>query len=416
MGIKIFDSSLQTVFMQFLTLDRELVPFISDTYYEYVKYIPLFIIMFVLAFLLTPLIGQLANHFGITDDPSGVRKVKWNKHDNPERHIHKNPTPYFGGLAVLIPLLIIIPIIFKMQGDLVFLYAGIIILTISGYIDDKYNMPAKYQLIIQLAAATLLALTTKDLGILKIPFDGTIDLAWLTHSFDIFGIPASLSLPGDIILILWTVFFINAVKWVAGLDALLEGNMIIAYTLMFVLGVRTGDLISTVMSIMLVGGIFGFTIYNFPPAKIFSGSAGKTTYGYIAAALALFGGSKTLTSFTILLLPIMDAIYVIIKRQIKHKPKNPLQVLRMNDTTHLHHELLKLDLDAKQILFIEGGITLIIGSLAVLTAEAYNLFIIMFGVTLITILFTVVSFLTKKGIKKKGKQKKEESPESKYSY
>lgn len=407
---------LTTIFTKFLVLERDLIYFVPDQYYDYLKYLPVLLVFFLLAFLLTPLIGYLATKYDVMDKPAEERSTGWNKFDNPSRHIHKTKVPYFGGLSILIPMIIFIPVVFTLAGDLIFIYIGIILLTLSGFLDDKYNLPSTVQFGFQFLAALLLAFSTKDIDIVKIPFDGTISLDWLHLNFDIFSLQASLSLPGDLLLIVWTIFFINAVKWVAGVDALMEGNLIIAFALIYILGIRTGDPVSTIISLMMVGGLLGFIIYNYPPAKIFSGSTGKTTFGYLAAALSLFNGTKSATSYAILLLPVIDALFVIGKRYFQHKPKNLLDLLRMNGTDHLHHRLLEMNLPVKLIVLLEMSVTLLVGSLAILSTEAYRFFVVAFSVFIVTLLVTLVHLFSVKKKDKPGRKEKEETPESKYSY
>jgi UDP-N-acetylmuramyl pentapeptide phosphotransferase/UDP-N-acetylglucosamine-1-phosphate transferase len=114
----------------------------------------------------------------------------------------------------------------------------------------------------------------------------------------------------------------------------------------------------------------------------------------------------------ILGLPLLDAIYVLIRRILVHKPKSFGELMKINDTTHFHHQLLKLNLSRRQILLVEGGIALIIGSIAIATTGAMRFFGLILALTIIVIL---IVFINLKANKKELK-KKEETPESKYSY
>jgi len=412
------DSTITNVFLQFFLLDKSTFSFIPDNYFDYLKYAPLFLVAFIAAFLLTPLIGYLATKWNIIDKTTNERetakKNTWNKFDNPKRHIHKNTAPYFGGLAVIIPLIIITFLTLKLTPSLIFLLIAMGVITISGILDDTKNMPSTAQLAMQIIAAIIIALMPIDLGIIKIPFDGVINLNMMSWQGVLLGAQISFSFPGDIILIAWIILCINAVKWVGGLDGLVEGNMIIAFLLIFVLAVTQANIVVIIMSIALVGGISGFLPFNSHPAKIFTGATGKTMYGFLLATFAFFNDTKLATTLLILLLPIVDSLFVITYRIIKYKPKNLLAVLRMNDTNHLHHKLLEAGFSHKQVLHIEQAFMLFLGGLAVLSTGAYRYFLI------IAAAFTLVAGLAGLHIytnyKKKQNVDKKESPESKYSY
>ena len=107
----------------------------------------------------------------------------------------------------------------------------------------------------------------------------------------------------------------------------------------------------------------------------------------------------------------MDASYVIFYRYITYKPKNIVDLMKINDTSHIHHQLLKLNLSSRQILLLETSISLLIGSLAILSTGAFRYFALIFGLS------TVIVFIVFVNYKAHRKEKqKEESPESKYSY
>jgi UDP-GlcNAc:undecaprenyl-phosphate/decaprenyl-phosphate GlcNAc-1-phosphate transferase len=113
----------------------------------------------------------------------------------------------------------------------------------------------------------------------------------------------------------------------------------------------------------------------------------------------------------LLALPIIDALYVIVYRYITYKPKNPIELMRINDTSHLHHRLIKLNFSGKQILLIETSISLLVGSFAILSTGALRYFALIFGIA------AVIAFIVFINYKAHRKEKvKEQSPESKYSY
>lgn len=391
---------------------------IPAVYYNYIQFIPLFLIGLIISLLLTPIIGHTAGKFKILDLPADQRDQtkKLNKHDDPTRHIHTQPVPFLGGLAVIIPLIIIMSLFLKLSPITIPIIIGLSIITISGILDDKYNIPPTFQMFSQILAALVIVFSQIDITFINNPFNGYFNLNWATYTFNILNTPLSLVFPGDILIIPWIILFINALKWVGGSDGLIETNSLIAFVLLFVLGIRNESAVIATISITTAGLILGTLYYNFPPAKIFTGSTGKTAYGFLIATLALVNGAKFATTLIILAIPIIDALITLYLRYIKYKPKNPIELLRINDKSHLHHHLLELGLNNRQILLVESSLALLVGTVAILTTGAMKLVALISVITLITI---ILSYIRIKSAQKKNippKVIEEESPESKYSY
>lgn len=390
--------------------------FLPDEYTKYFIYAPYFILSFLATLLLTPILGYLAKKFDITDKPAKERKAKWNKFDNPDRHIHSRSTPYLGGLAVLLPVIAIAIFSLDRNSQLIALTLGMSILCLSGFIDDLFNMPAKFQLLAQTTAATITASSLINFSYISNPLGGIINLEQFVWNYGILTIPQQFVFPGDLILIILIIFSINAVKAVGGSDALLEGNMVIAFLLLYIVGIRTGSDFATILSIATVGSMVAFLFFNFPPAKIFTGSTGKSVYGYLAITIAVINDTKFATLMMLLLLPLVDYGFVLFKRLLIHRPKNPLELLKINDTNHLHHQLMKLNLSQRQLLFVELSITLLIGCIAILTTGALNFFFLILIVLLLIVVLTAIHIVTNRKEKKKKDDSEPSSPESRYSY
>lgn len=405
-----------TVQLQNLLLNHEAFSFIPDLYFKYLQFLPLIAISFLAALLLTPIVGHTAKKFRIVDNPSSKRKKQLNKYDNAQRHIHKKATPILGGLAVIVPFLLFLGMFFELNQTIVALLLSTSILLLAGVFDDIYNLPATFQFGAQILASLIIALAVTDLTVINNPFGGEINLNLAQATFSISNIHLSLILPGDLFIIPWILLCINALKWVSGTDGLLEGNIIIAFLLIAILGVRTQSAEIVALSTFLAGGVMGFLIFNFPPAKIFSASVGKTIYGFLLAVLAIMGGSKIATTILIIALPLVDALFVIIRRYITYKPKNLIELMRINGREHLHHQLLKMGFSPRRILLIEASITLFFGSIAVLTTGAVKFFLLVFALFLLALLILYINYSANKEKKPQGETEQEDSPESKYRY
>ncbi len=382
--------------------------FQGSVYAKYIQYWPILLIGMVLALILTPIIGHIATKYDITYKPGVKRKDK--EFENEQKAVHEGVTPALGGLALTIPALIAILVFFRLDSFTLPLVLALSILIIGTALDDIFNLPAKIQFGYQLLAASIIAFSAinlTNLSLFNLPLDSYV---W---NFSILGLQQSLALPGDILLIFWILVCINAVKWTAGSPGIIEANSLIIFALIFVIAIRSTSLFSGTLSILMAGGLLVFLIFAFPPQKIMTGSSGKTIYGLLICVLALIADSKFSTTIMLLALPVIDFAYVIIKRFIIYKPKNLIELIRISDTNHIHHQLLKLNLNRKQVVLIETAITLFLGSFAVLSTGALRFFAIILALAL-CIAFIV--YINIRASQRKFTDKKGESPESKYSY
>lgn len=413
-----------TEILHLLILDSFGSDFMGEQYYNYFKYFPIFILFFLVSFLLTPIVGKFATKYGILNATKEVDTNRLNKHENRERRINPNRVPLLGGLSVVLPLYLAIPLFFGINQLTLPMLIALTIIIIYGVIDDAYNIPGTAQFIIQFVTASIVAFFIADLQVIKIPFDGVLDVNWNSWSNQIGDYSLLFTFPGDLIIIFWIMVCMNAVKWSNGLDALMESNMIVAFLMLFIIGTRTELLPVLVISAILCSGITAFTYYNLPPAKIFSSATGSLAYGFMIATLSIPNQSKFATTIIILLLPLTDFVFVLIKRLFIYRPRTvtqffltPIRLMRMADTNHLHHQLLKLKLTNYQIVGIETVFTLTVGSLAVLSAEAYRFFIILSSGGLLLGALLLLHILThKRRIEEVKAAKGNETPESKYSY
>ena len=380
------------------------------------------VIGFLITLYLTPIIGTIAARLGITNETRTNIKRKINKHDNIERRINPNPVPLLGGLAVLVPFILLLPL----TGDLQIatpLLISVSMLAISGYLDDRYNLPALTQLAVQITAAAIVAVSVININIVNIPLGGMLDTSTYLYTNSFLGLNLEFLFPGDLIMILWLLFTINAVKWVGGIDALLESTMLVAFAMIYVLGIRSGNLFVIINSALLLGLLGGFTFFNFPPAKIFTASSGKTAYGFLIGVFAIVNNNKFSASLLILLLPLTDFIFVITKRFLTQRPKDiketvllPIKVMRSPDTNHLHHQLLKLGYDPRAVLMIEGAVSLLVGVIAVASASAFRLGLAMLLAVGLLIAIVILHYKVHRLPSKQTRSEPEESPESRYSY
>lgn len=389
-------------------LDKIKFDILGESFVKYVNYLPIFALGALVALILTPIIGQLALKYDITYKPGVKRKDR--EFENSQKALHEGITPSLGGLAITIPALIAILLFFKLNSVTLPIILAISVLIVGSALDDIFNLPAKTQFLYQILAATIISfslINLTNLSFIDLPVDA------YTWNFSLLDIAQSFVFPGDIILILWIIICINAYKWTAGSPGIIEGNSLIIFLLLFILGIRFNSLFTSTISILIAGGMLLFLGFAVPPQKIMTGSAGKSVYGFLICILSLITDAKLSTTILLLIVPLLDFIFVIIKRYITYKPKNPLELMKISGPDHFHHQLIRLGLTRTQIILVEIAITLFFGSFAILSTGALRYFVFVIVIALASALLAIINY---RASKKQTETEKKESPESKYSY
>jgi UDP-N-acetylmuramyl pentapeptide phosphotransferase/UDP-N-acetylglucosamine-1-phosphate transferase len=152
----------------------------------------------------------------------------------------------------------------------------------------------------------------------------------------------------------------NIVNWLDGLDGLAGGVGIIGFLTLFFLSVSS--LVNQppigIISIAASGAIMGFLLFNFYPAKIFMGTSGAMFIGFLLAVVSVFSGAKLATVALVLTVPILDAVWVIIRRIRKRSS------VFQRDKSHLHYRLAELGFSQNKIVFFYYALSIFFGIIA----------------------------------------------------
>lgn len=281
---------------------------------------------FIFSVLLVPIFKKVAFHIKALDYPN-------------KRRLNKVPMPTIGGLAVFFAFLFGYMIFGRGTVEMLSVIIASFVIILVGLIDDINPISAKYQFLGQLVA------------IFIIIFYGNLTIDNMT----VLG--ANFNFPQPINYLVTTVFMlgiINAIDLSDGMDGLCSGISTIYFitiTSIALLLQMAGNIDSTI-SILMIGSLLGFLVYNFPPAKIYLGDTGSNFVGLMIAVTALYSFKvATVTSLIVPLLilatPIIDVFFAIVRRSLKKQ--NPFT---NPDKEHLHHQLLKMKFSTKTSLLV----------------------------------------------------------------
>lgn len=365
----------------------------------YIDLAPQLFVAMTLSLLITPFVGYIARRFGFIDLPLSQRP---RGEKTLEQKIHNRTLPRLGGLAVLLPFLLIFTTSVDLTTQMWGIIVGVLILMISGAVDDKFDLSSKQQFFFQILASVITVIAGTSITFIQV-MGVEIDLNLYSREFFLGDLIYNFVFPADLFTVFWIVTIINALNWVFGIDALGEGITIItSITIMFI-AVKTGRPELAILPAALAASMMGYFPYNYPPSKIISGTIGTSSYGYLVAVLATISGAKISTAILLLTLPLFDMFWVIIYRltHFKNVPllKRPFQSGRI----HLHHRLMNAGYTMKETLVIE---TAVMGVIAV-----FAYYLAGFGAKLLSIsvlmaiIFFIASITVLSSRKKRAKER-----------
>jgi UDP-GlcNAc:undecaprenyl-phosphate/decaprenyl-phosphate GlcNAc-1-phosphate transferase len=334
------------------------------------------------ALVATPLVRKLAVYLGCMDIP------------RPPRNLHAKPIPKLGGLAIFTAVIIAVLWFLQREGinfsilPQKFLWgalAGGAVLMIGGFLDDRYNLPAKLLWIFPTLAALFVVGSGIGVGIttLSNPFGDPLSL-----KFMILGLPAS-----GIFSWLWMMGMMFTTKFLDGIDGLVAGIGSIASFTLFLLSLapQVNQPITATLAIILCGALLGYLVYAFHPASIFLGEGGSTFVGFMLGLLSIILGGKIATALLVMGIPILDVAWVLARRIWQRR--SPW----IGDRLHLHFQLLDLGLSQKQTVLILYLLSGIFGFTAVFLQSLGKLIslIILFAVMIALVAVIIVLYKRK---------------------
>lgn len=321
-----------------------------------------FLLSFIVVLIATPYSIKLANKIGAVDVPKDDRRMR------------KKAMPKLGGVAVIAGFLISVIYlitVMSIEGSinlfgeeeyfkkLIGILIGIIIITITGIIDDVKTLKPLQKLAGQVLAAIVTVAFGVEIDQISIPI-----LSGL-------GLTNEVSF---VITVIWIVGITNAINLIDGLDGLSSGIALIScVSLLIIFALNNSPIIGILLITSLIGSLAGFLPFNFSPAKTFIGDTGSNFLGFILSIISILGIAKTYTAVVIALpilvlgLPILDVACAIVRRVAKGRS---LKAIFKADKGHLHHKLVQKGFSQKQAVLILYAISAAFGMFAIILFDS----------------------------------------------
>ncbi len=216
----------------------------------------------------------------------------------PRWHKSKEGTPTMGGLFFIAPIIVagIVIALVTEQNDLFIHLAFLLANGAIGFVDDyvkffkKQNagLTPPQKMFLQFAAAIIYIFALKATGnidtLLKLPFTDTV----LEFNIAVYMILAVIGI----------VFTVNSVNLTDGIDGLASGITAVVMIFMAALGFKTENDLCVTLAACVLGGMMGFLVYNFHPAKVFMGDTGSLFLGAAVSSMAFILDCPLLLVFT----------------------------------------------------------------------------------------------------------------------
>ena len=269
-----------------------------------------------------------------------------------DSHRKKEGTPTMGGLIFIVPT--ILAILFLLITDKVTYTSniGIVLLVFLGYaaigfLDDflsirrgnNEGLTAYQKLFMQVLIA---------IGFFYIYMKNGGQTSFVVGTL---GIDIELGWLYGLLILFVLVGASNAVNLTDGLDGLAGGLSAIAFIAFSLISLMVGFEDIGIFSLILVGSIMGFLIYNTHPAKIFMGDTGSLALGAVMGAIAILT-HRELTLLVVAGIFVIETLTVIIQTiwvQVFHR--------KLFLMTPLHHHFEKLgwvETDIVKLFWVAG--------------------------------------------------------------
>lgn len=304
-----------------------------------------FILSMICGFITIPQILKFCVHYNIYDIPN-VRKV------------HHNNIPRLGGVAflpsVIIAVLITLTIFDSFYQNKTLsinlwtclFFLGLIVIYITGLIDDIVGLKANVKFLIQFIVVCFLPLCH----------------LYINNLYGFLGIYNMAYWIGAIFTAFFLVYTINALNLIDGIDGLCSSLSLIALCGFGILFYRIKFYAYATIITGMMGVLIAYTYYNLfgdsnKHKKIFMGDSGSTTLGFLLGVLTVKYSMITplfpvdlpnhlIMAMSLISVPLLDVARVIIVRLYHHEGIfNP-------DKNHIHHKLLRAGLSQHQALSV----------------------------------------------------------------
>ncbi len=336
-----------------------------------------FFLAFLISLIITPATVLLFDKLGWVIDP------KKNPHP---AHIHKIPVPKGGGIPIFLGVFMTVGFFLHIDKHLLAIGIASLLVLVTGLVDDVQGLNPYLRLGLNFVAVVIIVSSGIGISFVSNPFGGIIDFSKIKIGFDLLGAHHEIWVLADLFALLWIPILMNAINWSSGVDGQISGVVTIAALALGIISLSySADITQwpvAILAFSLAGAFAGLTIFHFYPQKVMPGYSATSLAGLLLGVISILATAKVGTVLVVLGVPLVDFIYLVIKRIMSGK--SPV----WGDKSHLHHKLLSMGWGKRRIALFYWMITAILGVSAI-KFEARSKFFIMIGLVILMLTFVI---------------------------
>lgn len=355
--------------------------------------VPAFMISFLIAFALIPMIIAYSKKKNLLDRPGG-------------RKMHTGNIPALGGIAIFTGFAssMLMWSTIEQLLELRYIYAGIVVILFLGIRDDISPISPLLKIVWQVSAS-LMAM-----------YFGGIYFTSLHGLLGIGEVPIWIGYP---VTIFTFIVIINAFNLIDGINGLAGTTAVIVLFSFGIWFYFAQQYAYVILTATLAGGILAFLKYNYTPAQIFMGDTGALTIGFIMAVISVKAletnadlasdhiarmSCPVTAALVVMLYPMVDTLRVFSLRLSQGRsPFSP-------DRNHIHHLLIRTGKSHEGSVFIIAIINILLIIFVYLVLRPFDDWIALPIVLLICV--SMISWLKHRVKQYKVRQKKVLNTES----
>ena len=263
----------------------------------------------------------------------------FSKSKNTQKRLNDFNIVPLGGVAMAISFFISVRLLGEADPEIVNISIFALAISLLGVLDDFFDLNWKLKLFFQLIFVSLpIYILDQKINLeifIGIDFGGRVNFV-----FTIF----------------WVITLMNSINFIDNMDGFAAINCSFICLAITVLSFVFNQNYLADISFVLFASIFGFILFNYPPAKIYMGDSGSLFIGFVFGFISiLFNWNPTsdiqlynsiAPVFLFFTIPILDFLTV-----FYHRIKNNISPTT-GGTDHISHRLLKKGLSVRRILYL----------------------------------------------------------------
>ena len=271
----------------------------------------------------------------------------FSKSKNTQKRLNDFNIVPLGGVAMAISFFISVRLLGEADPEIVNISIFALAISLLGVLDDFFDLNWKLKLFFQLIFVSLpIYILDQKINLeifIGIDFGGRVNFV-----FTIF----------------WVITLMNSINFIDNMDGFAAINCSFICLATTILSFVFNQNYLADISFVLFASIFGFILFNYPPAKIYMGDSGSLFIGFVFGFISiLFNWNPTsdiqlynsiAPVFLFFTIPILDFLTV-----FYHRIKNNISPTT-GGTDHISHRLLKKGLSVRKILYLFIGLNIIV--------------------------------------------------------